>query len=198
MMNMKLVIGLTAPPLAGKETVSNILEELIKNDGHSVSRHRFSDILRETLALWDMPVDRDHLQPLAQWMAKFKHGALTHAVKSRLMKNPADVGILDGIRWFSDEAMVRELPKEGVKSVIIYITASADRRYARALKRQRHGEAGLTRAEFDRQDNAENETYIPQIGARADLTLVNEYDRIEDFHKEIAAMYKKSIRPLLR
>lgn len=51
---MKLVIGLVGLPLAGKETVANKLEELVKKDGYSVSRHRFSDVLRDTLDLWGM------------------------------------------------------------------------------------------------------------------------------------------------
>jgi hypothetical protein len=65
---MKLVIGLAGLPLAGKETVGNKLQMLFEADGMSVSRHRFSDILRDTLNLWGMPHGRANEQMLAQIM----------------------------------------------------------------------------------------------------------------------------------
>src|SRR5271170_4309509 len=98
---MKLVIGLAGLPLAGKETVAIKLEELFHGDGATVSRHRFSDILRDTLDLWGMPHGRGNEQILAQIMQRpggFPEGVLSHAVKTRMMKDTADVGILDGAR----------------------------------------------------------------------------------------------------
>src|SRR4051812_8444313 len=109
---MKLVIGVTGSPLAGKETFANVTEELLKKDGHSVSRHRFSDILRDTLDLWGIPHGRINEQNMAQLMVIpefFGKDTLSNAMKIRLMKNPQDVGIIDGVRWFSDEAMLRNL-----------------------------------------------------------------------------------------
>src|ERR1700683_4829424 len=103
---MKLVIGLAGLPLAGKETVANTLETLIQADGYSVSRHRFSDILRDTLDLWGMPHGRANEQILAQIMQRpgaFPEGVLSRAIKHRLLHNTADVGILDGVRWDVDE-----------------------------------------------------------------------------------------------
>src|ERR1700722_3255043 len=137
---MKLVIGLAGLPLAGKETVGNKLEMLFKADGHTVSRHRFSDVLRDTLDLWGMPHGRSNEQILAQIMQRpggFPEGVLSRAVKARLSKDTADVGILDGMRWDSDEAMIREFPADGIKSLVIYVFADEDHRYARLVARNR-------------------------------------------------------------
>jgi dephospho-CoA kinase len=197
---MKLVIGLVGAPLAGKETVANKLEALIKADGVSVSRHRFSDILRDTLDLWGMSHGRGNEQILAQIMQRpgaFPEGVLARATKFRLSKDTADAGILDGMRWDVDEKMLREFPAEGIKSVVVYIDASDDTRYARLVARNRSGEAATTREQFDVLNQQPNEIFIPQIGSRADIKLPNNYTNIADFEKDIETAYREKIKPLL-
>jgi len=197
---MKLVIGLAGLPLAGKETVGNKIADLIKADGISVSRHRFSDILRDTLDLWGMPHGRANEQILAQIMQRpgaFPEGVLSRAMKHRLKQNTADVGILDGVRWDSDEAMIREFPQESIASLIIYVDTDDDHRYARLIARNRSGEASTTREQFAELNRQPNETFIPIIGTRADIKLVNNYEAIADFEKDIVTAYEQSIKPLL-
>src|SRR5262249_22148093 len=85
--NMKLVIGLAGLPLSGKETVATRIEASFKADGFSVSRHRFSDVLRDTLDLWGMSHGRANEQILAQIMQRpgaFPEGVLSRAVKHRM------------------------------------------------------------------------------------------------------------------
>ncbi|HVN26793.1 MAG TPA: hypothetical protein VMT99_04075 [Candidatus Paceibacterota bacterium] len=198
---MKLVIGLAGLPLAGKETAGSRLAALLRGDGWTVSQHRFSDILRDTLDLWGMPHGRANEQILAQIMQRpgaFPPGILSRAMKHRLMKNAADVGILDGVRWDTDEAIVREFPAEGIRSLIVYVSASDDRRYARLVARNRSGEAATTRAQFDDLNRQPNETFIPVIGSRADVTLVNDHDTIADFERDVEAAYEKFIKPALQ
>ncbi|HEX4104057.1 MAG TPA: AAA family ATPase [Candidatus Paceibacterota bacterium] len=197
---MKLVIGIVGPPLAGKETVADKLEELLRRDGYTVSRHRFSDILRETLTLWGIPHGRTNEQLLPQVMYApdaFGEGALSRAVKNRLMKDTADVGILDGVRWLEDEKMLREFPAEGIRSVIIHVTASPDRRYARLKARDRHGESAQTREDFERHEKAKTEVEIPAIGSRADITVINEHEDIKNLHKEIEHAHRTRLKPML-
>lgn len=197
---MKLVIGIVGPPLAGKETFANVITRLLKNDGHSVSYNRFSDILRDTLDIWGIPHGRENEQLLAQFMVNpqfFGAGTLSRAMKNRLLKDTADVGILDGVRWFSDEKMIREFPEENVKSLIAFVNADPDVRFTRLQKRNRAGESATSRADFDRQGKAENEIYIPEIGGRADIQLENNYENVADFEKDAEVAYEKSIKPLL-
>lgn len=190
---MKLVIGIVGAPLAGKETCANVLEQLLVEDGYSVSRQTFSDVLRDTLDLWDLPHTRDNLQKMAIVMnadTGFGDGALSHAVQKRLMDDPADVAILDGVRWLGDEKMIRELEDEGIKTILVYVTADPKVRYARLVARNRAGEAATTWEDFARQEQARTEVDIPDIGSRAEITLENNYEDVEPFKRDINRVYE--------
>lgn len=107
---MKLVIALVAHQRAGKKTFTNRIEEFLKRDGYTVSRHRFSDIIRETLMLWNIPHGRENEQNLSRMMKEtFGEGTLSRAVEARFLRDKTDVGFLDGVRWLSDEKMIRRL-----------------------------------------------------------------------------------------
>jgi uridine kinase len=190
---MKLVIGVIGAPLAGKETCANTLEKLLLEDGYSVSRHTFSDILRATLDLWDIPHTRENLQRMAIVMnaeTGFGDGALSRAMRRRLMEDTADVTILDGVRWLGDEKMVRSLNDDGVKTVMIYISADPKVRYARLLARNRAGEAATTWEKFMQQEQARTEVDIPDIGSRAEIALENNYEDVEHFERDINRVYE--------
>ena len=190
---MKLVIGIVGAPLAGKETCANVLEKLLIEDGYSVSRHTFSEILRETLDLWDIPHGRDNEQKMAIIMnAKtgFGDGALPRAIKNRIVHENVDVTILDGVRWLGDEEMLRGLNEEGIKSILVYISADPKVRYARLLARNRASEAATTWEKFMQQETARTEVNIPDIGNRAEIVLENNYDSVENFERDINRVYE--------
>lgn len=190
---MKLVIGLVGAPLAGKETCGNLLENLLVEDGYSVSRHTFSEILRATLDLWGIPHGRDNEQKMAIIMnaeSGFGDGALSRAMRHQLMQDTADVTILDGVRWLGDERMIRSLNDEGIKTILIYIDAEARVRYARLLARNRAGEAATTWEDFSRQEKVRTEVDTPDIGSRAEIVLENNYDGIENFQRDINRVYE--------
>lgn len=190
---MKLVIGLIGAPLAGKETCANLLEKLLVEDGYSVSRHTFSEILKATLDLWDIPHGRDNEQKMAIIMnaeTGFGDGALSRAMRRRLMKDTADVTILDGVRWLVDEHMIRSFGDGGIKTIMVYISADPKVRYARLLARNRVGEAATTLENFERQEKARTEVDIPDIGSRAEIALENNYDSIEHFERDINRVYE--------
>jgi len=190
---MKLIIGIIGAPLAGKETCATVLEQLLVEDGYSVSRHSFSEILKETLDLWDIPRGRDHEQKMAIIMnaeTGFGDGALSRAMRRRLMEDTADVTILDGVRWLGDERMLRSLGDEGIKTIMIYISADPKVRYARLIARNRAGEAATTWEKFMQQEQMKNEVDIPDIGSRADIALENNYDDVEHFKRDINRVYE--------
>jgi uridine kinase len=190
---MKLVIGIIGPPLAGKETCATVLEQLLREDGYSVSRHTFSDILSDTLALWGLPRTRDNLQRMAIVMnaeSGFGDGSLPRAMRRRLTDDVADVTILDGVRWLADEKMIRGLNDEGIKTVMIYITADPKIRYARLIARNRGGEAETTWEKFMQQEQVRTEVDIPDIGSRAEIALGNDYKDLEPFKRDINRVYE--------
>jgi len=89
---MELVIGIAGLPLAGKETAADAIAALLKKDGFTVSRHRFSDVLRDTLDLWGVPHGRDNEQRLAQLMDQLEKGTLSRAVKKTHRGRPGGRG----------------------------------------------------------------------------------------------------------
>lgn len=196
---MKAIVGLVGMPLAGKETVSATLARYAHEAGATAHHTRFRDILAETLELWRIPCNRENLQKLAQIMVKpdaFGPRALTDAVEARLMKDSADLVIVDGVRWLSDEAMLRGVP-DG-KGILLYVDADADTRFSRAKRRQREGEEELTRNAFDVQDAAPNESSVDVIGGRADWRIPNgrDTDPVE-LERYVKAFFDGRIAPLL-
>lgn len=190
---MKLVIGIVGAPLAGKETCANTLEKLLVEDGYTVSRHTFSEILKETLDLWGIPRGRDNEQKMAIVMnadGGFGDGALSRAMRHRLLGDTADVTILDGVRWLGDERMIRGLNDEGIKTVMIHINADPKVRYARLLARNRSGEGATTWERFMQQEQVRTEVDIPDIGSRAEIVLENNYDDMEHFERDINRVYE--------
>lgn len=196
---MKAIVGLVGMPLAGKETVSAKLARYAHEAGATAHHVRFRDILAETLELWHIPCNRENLQKLAQIMVEpdaFGPRALTAAVKTRLMKDSADLIIVDGVRWPTDEAMLRDMP-DG-KGILLYVDADADTRFSRAKRRQREGEEELTRNAFDVQDAAPNESSVDAIGSRADWRIPNGRDTNEAaLELRIKAFFDGCIAPLL-
>jgi hypothetical protein len=190
---MNLVIGILGMPLAGKETCANVLEELLLADGYRVSRHTFSEILKDTLDLWGIPRGRDNEQKMAIVMnadTGFGDGSLSRAMKHRLVGDDADVAILDGVRWLGDERMIRGLNDEGIKTILVYIAADPEVRFERLKQRNRSGEGATTWEDFSRQQKVRTEVDIPDIGSRAEIVLENNYDDIELFKRDINRVYE--------
>lgn len=192
---MKLLMGLVGGQGAGKETVGAAIARLLEADGISHEHARFSDVLRETLTIWDIPHGRDNEQLLAKVMAApeaFKDGALTRATARRIAQSDKDVVILDGIRWLSDEAMVRSFPH----AVIAYVVANPEVRYQRVRVRNRSGAGELSWEDFYRQEQVITEVHIADIGSRADVVLPNEGSRA-DLQARVLSLYAERLRPVL-
>lgn len=165
---MKLIIGLVGEKGSGKETFGNFLKELLP--GKLIDRIHFSDLLVETLDLWDVPKTRNNLQILAQHMEKFGAGTFSNAIKKRVENSKAEIVIVDGIRWKSDLEMLKSFPK----NLLIYITANINLRYQRTKARKEKAfEEATTFRKFLKEEKAKNETLIPKIGKNADYKIVN-------------------------
>lgn len=186
---MKTIIGLVGEKGSGKETFGNFLMEIsqkkINREFLRIKRIRFSDIINYTLKLWDLPQSRENLQHLAVLMdTGFGAGTLTHSIHYQINHTVADIIILDGVRWETDEMLVRNFPK----NYLIYMTADADLRYERLKKRsEKKGEA-KTLAQFLKSEKAKNELLIGKIGKRANLKIVNN-GTFEDLKKAVENFY---------
>jgi dephospho-CoA kinase len=86
--------------------------------------------------------------------------------------------------------MIRSLNDEGIKNILVYISADPKVRYARLLARNRAGEGATTWEDFSRQEQARTEVDIPDIGSRAEIALENNYDDVEHFERDINRVYE--------
>ncbi|MBI2086092.1 AAA family ATPase [Candidatus Daviesbacteria bacterium] len=183
---MKLVIGLVGEKGSGKQTFVNFLKSIAPE--LNIRQVRFSDILAETLMIWDIPITRSNLQKLSLIMNEaFGQGSLANAAKFSIEGDIADVIIFDGIRRDAELKLVKSMKN----STLIYITAQQNLRYERLKDRsEKVGETGLTFEQFLEEEKSKAETNIPNLGKKADLKIENN-DSLEEFKKNIEAYFKK-------
>jgi dephospho-CoA kinase len=183
---MAIYIGLVGEIGSGKEDVSKFIAQEFDGRMKGVAIVKFSALVSETLALWGLPPTRNNLQRMVRVMEEnFGEGTLAGAVKQRLINEPAEVIIIDGVRWWADFELIRWLPR----SVLVYVTAPADLRYSRVSRRtEKPDEINMTREKFDEDEKALNEVNIPLIGARADYRIDNtvSYGELHSLAEDVA------------
>jgi dephospho-CoA kinase len=187
---MKYLIGVVGENGAGKDTFTTFLTAAAAP--LTVSKHRFSDVLYETLNSWGIETSRSNLQNLAIIMNKqFGKGSLTRAARTRVGSDEADIVIIEGVRWKSDEPMIRTF----VNNLLVYITAEPKIRYGRMKTRgEKVGEKNFSYEQFEKEERAETELEIPKIGAKADFKIENNGSLDEFRHKVedlVSALLKK-------
>lgn len=195
---MKLVIGLVGEKGSGKQTFVNFLRQIAssatppRNDGEglTIRQVRFSDILAQTLLIWDIPNTRENFQKLSIAMKNtFGQEALAHAAEFNIENDEADIIILDGARRESEI----EIVKKQNPSLLVYITADQKLRFERLKNRsEKVGETGLSFEQFMKEEQVETETLIPKLGSKADVKIENN-GSLEEFKKEIEKFYQEHI-----
>jgi len=185
---MKIVIGLVVEKGSGKETFSKFLKEIA--NGKETLHIRFSDLLKETLEAWSIPVTRHNLQHLVVVMDKgFGVGTLSHAVEKRIENLKADMVILDGVRWKTDVDLLKRFPQ----NVLVYITSTLHVRYDRLKARgEKTGEESTSFVQFMKEEKAKNELLIPKIGASADVKIENS-GSLKEFREKVEEFYTASL-----
>ena len=193
---MKLVIGLVGEKGSGKQTFVNFLKKIAssktpRNDGVgglNIRQVRFSDILAQTLLIWDIPLSRANLQKLSLIMGdEFGASSLAHAAKFNIADDPSQIIILDGIRRDAELKLVQKFKN----NLLLYITAKSNLRYKRLkLRSEKVGETHITYPQFLAEEKSKAETEIPNLGKKADLKIINN-DTLEAFGKRINQLAKK-------
>ncbi len=183
-MTMKTIIGIVGEKGSGKGAFVHILQAIADK---TIGCIKSSDVLAETLTMWDIPLTRSNLQQLAIMMNKtYGDTALSHTVEKRIKDLPFDVVIYEGIRWPSDVNVVRGFSK----NVLVYITAPAETRYKRTLMRkEKVGEGEATFEQFMREEQVFTETQICEIATKADVKIENIGTK-EELEKKVREFYK--------
>lgn len=182
---MKRIIGIVGENGSGKDTFTTFFTAAVAP--LSVSKMRFSDVLSDTLSMWDIPPSRSNLQNLAIIMDEtYGTGSLTHASKMRITNTQSDFIILEGIRWDQDVPMIRSFPN----STVLYITSDANTRFERMkLRKEKPGEENLTKERFLIEEKAKTEIHITKIGKNADYKIENN-GSIEEFRQKVEEFYE--------
>jgi dephospho-CoA kinase len=173
-----LLIGLVGEKGSGKDTFAKYLQEISEK---KIAHIRFSDLLKQTLKLWDLPLTRANLQKLAQVLEDFGSGTVAHGLEKQIRETEADIIILDGIRWKPDVELLKKFPDPK----LVYITADPKLRFERLKNRgEKIGESEMSYEQFLEEEKAPNELLIPEIGSEADLKIENN-GSIQEFDSEI-------------
>lgn len=169
---MKTYIAVIGKMGSGKETVFRTIRDLDKlGFGYSASIHHFSDPLNEILDLLFLPRVRANQQSLSTLLRqRFGEELLGSVLQKRAELDKADMVVLDGVRRPQDVVMFRRL----LNSFLVLVIADPEIRWQRLRRRaDRPGDAEKTWEQFQKEDVAETESRIEEIGKQADYIIDN-------------------------
>lgn len=168
---MQVVIGLVGEKGGGKGTLTKLLREDAP-PGVTVATMRFSDLHRETLALWHLPITRQNMQELSRILvAAYGKDVIANAMRVRIETTAAQLVVVDGVRWEDDRLLIRSFPR----NLLVYVTADARVRFERIQGRgENHDDHTASFEQFMDEERALAEQSIAHIGATADVTISNE------------------------
>jgi len=164
----KIIVGLVGEAGSGKDTVANHIIEKY----HAVS-FRFADLLREALEIFfgKGNVSREQLIWLSNGIrGKYGNDVIAKALRKRIDEIPGGIVILNGMRIKEDIDFVRSFPN----SFVVYVTLDQKSRWERIYGRGEKSDDAMSFEKFQEIEKAETEVQIPQIGKKADFTLVND------------------------
>lgn len=172
---MSRVLGLIGRIGSGKTAVSEYLQE-----NYGAKEHRFSQILMDILDRLYLPHERANLQKLGKSLrAELGTDVIVNAFKQDLEKDTSEILIVDGIRYENEVELLKEK-----KGILIFVTASPEARYERAVKRGEKGEAKITFEQFLESEKAETEKHIEAIKSSADYTIDNS-GTLDELYKKV-------------
>lgn len=157
-MQKRIVIGLVGETGGGKDDFCNYLKRNYKD----VFCFRFSDPLTEILKV----IFNDIRKEDEQWLAlvlrkKFGSSVLAEDIKRKVKNIKAGIICINGVRFWDDYQMVREL---GGK--VVYITAKPKIRWQRIRKRSEKEDDNVSYRKFLKIEKAKTEILIPEIGKK--------------------------------
>lgn len=182
-MNHKIILGLTGEIASGKGTVSKYLEEK-----YQATAHRFSTPLRDVLKRLYVEINRANMQDVSRVLREqFGQNLLAKVISEDVKNDTNNIIVVDGIRRFADIEYLKQLPE----FKLIYITADAKIRHERLIKRGENADdLNKTFEQFLKDNQAEAELEIPEIGMAADVKMDNN-GTTQELYEQIDKILKK-------
>lgn len=164
----KIIIGLVGETGSGKDTVATYLAEK-----YGVRLRRFANPIKDTLSIFFDKLSKEDQQWLySKFKERFGEDVLCRAMGKRIAQDPDGIIMVNGMRMMCDYDFIKSYEN----SHILYVTADAKTRWQRVVNRNEKTDDQVSFEKFQEIDSAETEVHIPEIGAKADFTIVNDKD----------------------
>lgn len=179
----KVVLGFVGDLAAGKGTICKYLAEK-----YGTTSYRFSTMLRDVLNRLYVENNRDNLQRLSTVLRENFGQDLMSKVIAEDVKNDKNVIVaVEGIRRPTDITYLEKNP--GFH--LIYLTADPKLRWERLVNRNENpGDDKKTFEEFLKDEQAEADRLIKELGSKAEYTIYNN-GTFEQFYNEMEEVLKK-------
>jgi len=167
MQNNKVILGFVGDMAAGKGALCKYLQEK-----YGTNSYRFSTMLRDVLNRLYVPQNRENLQRLSTILREnFGQDVMSRVIAEDVTHDPNYIVAVEGIRRPTDITYLQE--NKGFH--LIYLTADPKIRWQRLVKRNENpGDADKTFDEFLRDEQAEADRLIKELGQTAEFTIVND------------------------
>jgi dephospho-CoA kinase len=181
--NKKIILGFVGDLASGKGTISKYLEE-----HHQAHTYRFSSILRDLLTRLYIPHNRENLQNISTVLrSQFGQDVLSKVIAEDVKNDTSSIIAIDGIRRPTDIAYLKEVP--GFH--LLYLTADQKIRWQRLVQRnENEGDAAKSLEDFEKDENAEADRLIKELGSTAEFVITNNKS-LSEFYDEIEQVLVK-------
>lgn len=168
---------------AGKGTICKYLK-----DKYGVNSYRFSTMLRDILDRIYVEKNRENLQDLSTFLrGRYGQDIMSKVIVKDVLNDKNDIVAVEGIRRPTDITYLQEL--SGFN--LIYITADPKLRWQRmVLRGENPDDATKTFDQFLKDEQAEADMLIKELGAKAEYTLINNGTTDEFYHKMESVLNK--------
>ena len=186
MPNNKVILGFVGDMAAGKGALCKFLQEK-----YGTNSYRFSTMLRDVLDRMYLTKNRENLQQLSTILREnFGQDVMSRVIAEDVTHDPHYIVAVEGIRRPTDITYLQK--NEGFH--LIYITADPKIRWQRLVKRNENpGDATKSFEDFLRDEQAEADRLIKELGQKAEFTITNNgsfgefYEQMENILKKISS-----------
>jgi len=180
----KIILGLNGPLAAGKGTIAQYLK-----NKYAATVYAFSTPLRDILDRIYQPQTRVNMQDLSLDLRnRFGDDLLSSVIAKDATNDKNQIIVVDGVRRLPDIKYLRGLP--GFH--LITVVTDQKVRWERMVQRdQNPDDTEKTFAQFQKDEQAEAEKHIAEVGQTAEFSINNNgslddlYQQIEDILKQV-------------